>query len=579
MQFHACQYAMKAGREAFLLVAGCALLYLTGAGAIPFYTRGEPREGLVVREMIRTGAWLVPARPEGEPARKPPLYYWLAAAALRTVPERPELALRLPSATFASAAVLGTWATARAVWGSRAGLPAALVLATAFEWTRAATSARVDMTLAAALTAVLGSWTLALAGRGRWWAALAAAGMVLGTLAKGPVALVLPALAAAALAATRGDLRPLRPLAALAAAAAVAAAWYAVAFLREGGAFLEVVLRENWFRFVDAERGTTGHAHHLLYLLPVGLVGLLPWTPIIPLALVPLRAAPRAPAAALAAAWVVTGLVFFALAAAKRSVYLLPLYPALALLVGAGIAAGPIGGRLGRVIRLGAALYAPAALLLVALAGALAVGIDAGGLLRDTLRPADAAGAVALIETARSVRAVLVILAGATLAAVPLLLGAVRRESWRRLVVVVAALFVAWTASFDALLHPAIARTRSLRGFFALVSRELPAEAPLYALFPPDPGLRFYAPRTLAPWPPRGAARGGYLLLWEDEWRRLRDAAGRPLGVLAVSEANQPGRGHLALVVAPAGPLVPARDGDPAVPAGPPGFRMGSRPR
>src|SRR5439155_1582613 len=82
------------------------------------------------REMLRSGAWLVPARPEGELARKPPLYYWAAAGALGVLPERPELALRLPSAVLGTAAVLGTWATARAVWGAAAGLPAALVLAT-----------------------------------------------------------------------------------------------------------------------------------------------------------------------------------------------------------------------------------------------------------------------------------------------------------------------------------------------------------------------------------------------------------------------------------------------------------------
>ena len=86
-------------REATLLAAVCALVYLTAASErIPFYTRGEPREGLVVREMLASGEWLVPARPEGELARKPPLYYWAAATASRVMPERPERALRLPSA-------------------------------------------------------------------------------------------------------------------------------------------------------------------------------------------------------------------------------------------------------------------------------------------------------------------------------------------------------------------------------------------------------------------------------------------------------------------------------------------------
>jgi len=126
-------------------------------------------------------------------------------------------------------------------------------------------------------------------------------------------------------------------------------------------------------------------------------------------------------------------------------------------------------------------------------------------------------------------------------------------------------------------LHPAIARERSLGSFFAVVRRTVPADAAMYAFFPPDPGLRFYAPPTLRPWPAAGAAPGGYLLLWEDEWRRARDADDRPLPVLAVSDASQPGRGHLALVAVPRGRL--RRADEAAGPPAPAGLRTGSRPR
>ena len=151
---------------------------------------------------------------------------------------------------------------------------------------------------------------------------------------------------------------------------------------------------------------------------------------------------------------------------------------------------------------------------------------------------------------------------------------AAREAEWHRLVLGVAALMVAWTVSFDALLHPAIAQDRSLKTFGARVAHLVPADATLYALFPPDPGLRFYAPRPLHPWPAGGASADAWLLLWEDEWRRLRDGAGRPLPVLAVSEARQALRGHLALVVAPHGPLVPARDAPGT--RSPAGLRRGS---
>src|SRR5207245_6588512 len=153
---------------------------------------------------------------------------------------------RLPSAVLGPAAGLGTGATARAVWAAAAGLPAALVLATTFEWTRAAVSARVDMALAAVLTATLAGWTLALARGTRGATALAALGAALGTLAKGPVALVLPGLAAAGLRIARREVRPLRVVPVLGGAAALASHWYAADLARGGGAILEVDARESW---------------------------------------------------------------------------------------------------------------------------------------------------------------------------------------------------------------------------------------------------------------------------------------------------------------------------------------------
>jgi len=357
-------------------------------------------------------------------------------------------------------------------------------------------------------------------------------------------------------------------------AAVLAGLWYAAAFAREGSAFLDVVARENWLRFVDPEGAATGHAHAAGYLVPLGLVGLLPWTPLLPLALVPLRERPAA--AALAAAWVATGVVFFSLAAAKRSVYLLPLHPAVALLLGAGVAAPPANGRLERMARLGALLFAPAGLGLAALGGALVLGFDPVPLVQPWLRPDDAAGAATLVAAVRAAAPWLALLAGATAAATPLVARAAARAEWRRLVLAVAALFALWTASFDLLLHPAIARERSLKGFLAEVSRSVPPGAPLYALYPPDPGLRFYAPAALREWPHQGAAAGAPLLLWEDEWQRLRDPSGGTLTVLAVSAARQAGRGRLALVAAPVGPLV--RAPDTAVPP-PLEVRTGSRSR
>ena len=566
---------MKTWHEGAILVVACALLYLTGTAEIPFYTRGEPREGLVVQEMIRTGEWLVPSRPGGDLTKKPPLFYWTAAAATTVLPGPPERAMRVPSALLGTAGVLATWVAARHALPAGAALPAALILATSFEWARAATAARVDMALAAPLTLLLAAWCVALArpeSSGRLVVAVAALATALGVLGKGPIAVVLPALAIGVLLVVRqyrAAAIALRPLTTLAVGAGLAALWYGAAFARHGSAFVDVVARENVQRFLDTDAGSTGHSHGPFYLLALGLVGILPWTPMLPLA----WAAPRSPVRALSAAWVVTGCVFFTLASSKRSVYLLPLYPAMALLLAGG--ASVADGRARTLARLGSRVYPVIFTAIALVAAATAVGLDVTAPLRPLLKPPDAESALGLVAAARDAGPYLLLLAVATMGVALATARAVRDDASARLVLLVAATFVGWIAFFNGVLHPAIGRGRSMREFLAHVGTIVPPGDPLYARFPPDPAVRFYAPRELVRWPNEAAA-GSYLLLWEDDWRRIRDQRGEPLEVVAVSDATRARNGHLALVRAPSGrvrsaPESPKTDVDAA-----PGLRTGS---
>src|SRR4029434_1775573 len=145
-----------------------------------------------------------------------------------------------------------------------------------------------------------------------------------------------------ALIAVRRDLSLLGRLGvvpALALGGAIAALWYGAAFARHGRECFDIVAKENWLRYVDSEDAGTGHSHGFVYLPLVGLIGLLPWTPLLPLA----GGARRKTPTSFAVLWVVITLLFFSLADAKRSVYLLPLFPALMLLVALGIERPPSG--------------------------------------------------------------------------------------------------------------------------------------------------------------------------------------------------------------------------------------------
>src|SRR5262249_21170743 len=253
------------------------------------------------------------------------------------------------------------------------------------------------MALVAGLTLLFGAWLVVLArerrGLGPGLFAMAVAGAVMATLAKGPVALVLPALAVGGLALVQRDLAVLRRLGAvpvLAVGGALAGPWCGAAFAKHGWAFFDIVAKENWLRYVDSEDAGTGHSHGFLYLPLVGLVGLLPWTLLLPLAGAPLaERGRRTSSVAYAGAWVIVTVVFFSLAAAKRSVYLLPCFPALALLLALGVDHPPRTGRLAWLVRATSAVYAPALVLLGIGAVALAFGRDVVALLRPLLKARD----------------------------------------------------------------------------------------------------------------------------------------------------------------------------------------------
>jgi 4-amino-4-deoxy-L-arabinose transferase-like glycosyltransferase len=546
------------------LVLLCAALYAAPAARTPFYTKGEPREGLVVRQMLDGGDWILPKRPAAAGwtiASKPPLFHWLGALASSAAGGATEWTVRLPSVALGSAGVLLVWAVGRTVLPSGAALAGALVLATSLEWLRAASTARVDATLAALMTVGLLIFYRGVVREGlsRAEALVAYLALAGAALTKGPVGTVLPLLVLAAALAAHGRLRLLprfRPLLGGLVIVAVVGGWYAAAAWLGGEAFVaKQILKENVFRFLGTSRMRSGHAHPFYYYLPTLAAGLLPWTPFLAGPLVAAaRSAPvrRDPRIGFLLVWLVVVLLFYSLASAKRSVYLLPLYPAAALLIGwwwdrlARGADVPRAMR-GRGARTAAALLCAAAALPLAVALAEIAGLAPFRLIEPLLHPTDRANLPI-------VRAILAGHAAAVLAALGVILGSalafrlvLRRERW-------AALFATWLAFAITLwvlafgvLQPDLGRRRTLEPFLAEAAR-LAGDEPLY-FYPPtfDFGAAFYAParaRYLAD----GDPRARYVLIWDVDLAALPPAERARLEPLAASEGTDPrGRRHMLL--------------------------------
>jgi 4-amino-4-deoxy-L-arabinose transferase-like glycosyltransferase len=266
------------------LVALSLFLFFWGLGQIPFYTKGEPREGLVVWEAVHSGDWILPLRNGHEIPSKPPLFHWIGALTALVVGRVDEFTVRFPSALLSTFAVLVVFWLGLRKWGVNAGLYAGIMLATNFEWLRAATTARVDMTLTAFLVAAFVALDRVVSADRPSPRALAAFYVCMGlaALGKGPVGILLPALVAVVYLALRGDLRritAMRPFTGAAVTLSIAGFWYAAAIARGGGAFVQKqLLVENVLRFFAAGSSGAGHVHPFYYTIGGFLTGFAPWS-------------------------------------------------------------------------------------------------------------------------------------------------------------------------------------------------------------------------------------------------------------------------------------------------------------
>jgi 4-amino-4-deoxy-L-arabinose transferase-like glycosyltransferase len=279
-------------QRASLIAAGllCLLLYVPPAALTPFFTKGEPREALVVRNMLEDGDWLLPKRASANGwtiASKPPFFHWLGAAASTIGGRATEWTVRLPSVVLATASVLFLGIVAREAFGAPGALAAMLVLASSFEWVRAASTARVDGTLTALMTigTLLFYRGMMTGGLSRRDAVVAYVALACAALTKGPVGFVLPGLVLGAALVSRRELASIprfRPILGALVIVAVVGAWYALAAGLGGDSFVrKQILKENVFRFVGVTQMKSGHSHPFYYYFPTLLAGLLPWTPFV----------------------------------------------------------------------------------------------------------------------------------------------------------------------------------------------------------------------------------------------------------------------------------------------------------
>jgi 4-amino-4-deoxy-L-arabinose transferase-like glycosyltransferase len=366
--------------------------FLPGFSSLQPMDRDEPRFAQAAKQMLETGDF-VDIRFQDEARHKKPIgIYWLQAAVVGLadavgVPEaRATIAFyRVPSLVGALASVLLTYWAALAFTTRRGAILAAALTASSILLIVEAHLAKTDAVLTACAVAVMGG--LARAYLRREGAALSPAAIVLfwlglsiGILAKGPIILMFAGLTALVLSIRERSARwlvDLRLREGIIATLVLVLPWFiAIAVKSEGGFFAASLGRD-----MIAKVGSAQESHWA----PPGSYLIAFFATFWPGAILAAIAVPfawmrrRDDAIAFALAWIVPSWILFEAVPTKLPHYVLPLYPAIAILAALAIVRGYVGPH-----RAGAKILV---YLIPAIPAALAVGLVLAGLHLDGLVP------------------------------------------------------------------------------------------------------------------------------------------------------------------------------------------------
>ena len=330
-----------------LLVLAVAVL-VAETGHTPFFEPDEARYAEIPREMLATGDFVAPRLNGFRYYEKPPLHYWAVAAAMSVFGET-EWAARLPVKLSVAGMVLVTVLFARRRYGERVALLAGLVVATSGLVVALGRLNVIDPPLSFALSAAAFAFAAFQEhersgdrARARLALYLLHLSCAAAVMLKGLVGLVLPGGAILVWALLSRRLAILPKLFApgpLVLFLAVALPWH-VAIARRDPDWLDFyVVGEHFRRYFE-----TGHRRGAapLFFVLVLLAGLVPWTPFLGRVLgafpSPRRGEfrERGTEAFLQVFWILV-LAFFTLSRSKLVPYLLPVWPALAVLLALGI--------------------------------------------------------------------------------------------------------------------------------------------------------------------------------------------------------------------------------------------------
>ena len=321
-------------RMLLLAVLGI-VLYVGCIGLFDLWYPDEPDIAEVAQAMFVSGDWIVPRRMGVIWVDYPPLIYWAGSISSTVLGGMNQFSLRLPSALAAVGLVLLTCAVGSRWYDGKTGLWAGFLLLTFSQFALQAMGYRTDMLFSFFIGAGLLVYASGVGEGRRWWPRVAGFALLgLALLTKGPLGLLLPGLVLALWHGARREWRPLLALAPLSLISlAIYIPWF-VATAKEMGSdnMLYELWAQNFERFAS---GARKHERPFYYYFVAMGYDLAPWTLLLPFALwwIHRNRLWQDRHIQLAIWWFAAFFVFLSIAVTKRQIYLLPAYPAIALLI------------------------------------------------------------------------------------------------------------------------------------------------------------------------------------------------------------------------------------------------------
>jgi 4-amino-4-deoxy-L-arabinose transferase-like glycosyltransferase len=319
-----------------LLALGLAAfigLWLLALGGRSLVSADEGRYATLSLGMLQSGDWVTPRLNGLLYFEKPPLQYWAGALAMSLLGVN-EFAARLWPGLAGLFTVLITAHTARRLWGATAGLHAALIGGSTTWIVVNSHFLSLDAGLTAMLTLVLCALLLAQhAGPGgtqRRWMLAAWAGMGLAVLSKGLVGVLIPGAVLVLHGLWRRDFALWRQFqwgSGLALFALITVPWFVLVSSRNPDFAQFFFIHEHLQRYLTPVHRREGA---WWFFVPILLVGFLPWTGALPWLL---RVRRADFAGSLLLLWALFVLLFFSASSSKLPSYILPMFPALVLLL------------------------------------------------------------------------------------------------------------------------------------------------------------------------------------------------------------------------------------------------------